>query len=159
LHAPADYAIQNKLTPFVSMQNQHSLIYREEEREMFPTLKMFGVGAIPWSPLGRGILARPLSAQTKRGETDAYAEPYKKWAGTSDIVNRVEEISKKKGASMAQVATAWSLAKDGVTAPIVGTTSLKNLEDIIAAVNVELTADEIKYLEEPYKPLAVHGYM
>jgi len=87
-HAMQNYAIQNKLTPFISMQNHHNLIYREEEREMFPTLKLFGVGAIPWSPLGRGILTRPLSVQTKRGETDAWARPYRQWAGTSDIVNR-----------------------------------------------------------------------
>ncbi|KAH9911942.1 aryl-alcohol dehydrogenase [Fomitopsis serialis] len=159
VHAMQNYAIQNKLTPFVSMQNHHSLVYREEEREMFPTLKMFGVGAIPWSPLGRGILTRPLSAQTKRGETDTFTGAYKTWAGTSDIVTRVEELAGKKGVSMAQVAIAWSLAKDGVTAPIVGTTSLKNLEDIIGAISVELTPDEIKYLEEPYKPLAVYGHV
>ncbi|KAH9916507.1 aryl-alcohol dehydrogenase [Fomitopsis serialis] len=157
-HAMQNYAIQNKLTPFVSMQNHHSLVYREEEREMFPTLKMFDVGAIPWSPLGRGILTRPFSAQTKRGETDTFTGAYKTWAGTSDIVTRVEELAGKKGVSMAQVAIAWSLAKDGVTAPIVGTTSLKNLEDIIGAISVELTPDEIKYLEEPYKPLAVYGH-
>ncbi|KZT67555.1 oxidoreductase [Daedalea quercina L-15889] len=157
-HAMQNYAIQNKLTPFISMQNHHSLIYREEEREMFPTLKMFGVGAIPWSPLGRGNLTRPLSAQTKRGETDAWAQPYKQWAGTADIVNRVEELAKKKGVSMAQIAIAWSLSNDNVTAPIVGTTSLKNLEDSIKAINVELTPEETKYLEEPYKPLEVFGH-
>ncbi|KAH9911939.1 Aldo/keto reductase [Fomitopsis serialis] len=157
-HAMQNYAIQNKLTPFISMQNHHSLIYREEEREMLPTLKLFGVGAIPWSPLGRGVLTRPLSVQTKRGETDGWAGPYKQWAGTSDIVNRVEEISKKKGVSMAQVALAWSMSKDGITAPIVGTTSLKNMEDLIGAVNVELTSEEIKSLEEPYKPLEIFGH-
>ena len=66
----ADYAIANKLTPFISMQNHYSLAYREEEREMFPTLNHFGVGSIPWSPLARGFLTRPLGEQTKRGETD-----------------------------------------------------------------------------------------
>ncbi|KAH9916508.1 Aldo/keto reductase [Fomitopsis serialis] len=157
-HAMQNYAIQNKLTPFVSMQNHHSLVYREEEREMFPTLKMFGVGAIPWSPLGRGVLTRPLSAQTRRGEMDAFTGFQKTWAGTADIVTRVEELAGKKGVSMAQVALAWTLAKDGITAPIVGTTSLKNLEDLIDAINVELTSDEIKYLEEPYKPLEVYGH-
>ena len=65
-----DYAIKNNLTPFISMQNHYSLVYREEEREMFPTLKMFGVGSIPWSPLARGLLTRPLDAQSKRGNTD-----------------------------------------------------------------------------------------
>lgn len=65
-----DYAIMNKLTPFISMQNHYSLLYREEEREMFPTLKMFGVGSIPWSPLARGALTRPLGQQTNRGQAD-----------------------------------------------------------------------------------------
>ncbi|KAH9911937.1 aryl-alcohol dehydrogenase [Fomitopsis serialis] len=157
-HAMQNYAIQNQLTPFISMQNLHSLIYREEEREMFPTLKLFGVGAIPWSPLGRGVLTRPVSAQTNRGETDGWAGAMKNFESTSDVVTRVEEISKKRGVSMAQVALAWSMSKEAVTAPIVGTTSLKNLEDIIGAVNVELTPEEIKSLEEPYKPLEVFGF-
>ena len=65
-----DYAIKNNLTPFISMQNHYSLVYREEEREMFPTLKMFGVGSIPWSPLGRGLLTRPMTAETLRGTSD-----------------------------------------------------------------------------------------
>ncbi|EPS94270.1 hypothetical protein FOMPIDRAFT_1026254 [Fomitopsis schrenkii] len=158
-HAMQTYAIQNRLTPFISMQNHHSLIYREEEREMLPTLKMYGVGAIPWSPLGRGVLARPFAAETKRSATDLWAAPTKQWAGTADIVARVEEIAKKKGVSMAQVAIAWSMAKDGITAPIVGTTSLKNLEDVVGAINVELTEEETKYLEEPYKPLEVFGHV
>ncbi|KAI0933395.1 hypothetical protein AcV5_005549 [Taiwanofungus camphoratus] len=157
-HAMQNYAINNNLTPFVSMQNHHSLVYREEEREMFPTLKMFGVGAIPWSPLARGVLARPLGEQTKRGQTDQFVGHYKDSVGTPEIVKRVEEIAKKKGISMAQVSIAWSLSKEGVTAPIVGTTSLDNLKDIIGAVNVTLTADEIKYLEEPYRPLAIDGH-
>ncbi|KAI0727727.1 Aldo keto reductase [Fomitopsis betulina] len=157
-HAMQTYAIQNKLTPFISMQNHHSLIYREEEREMFPTLKMYGVGAIPWSPLGRGVLTRPLTVQTTRSATDPYSNPYREWAGTPDIVNRVEELAKKKGFTMAQIALAWSISKEFVTAPIVGTTSLKNLEELIDAINVELTPEEVKYLEEAYKPLAVYGH-
>jgi len=157
-HAMQNYAINNKLTPFISMQNHHSLIYREEEREMFPTLKYFGVGAIPWSPLARGFLTRPLKEQTKRGSTDRMISMYGNAAGTEEIINRVEEVAKKKGISMAQVAVAWSLSKEGVTAPIVGTTSLKNLEEIIAAVKIKLTEEEIKYLEEPYKTQAVIGH-
>ncbi|TFY57636.1 hypothetical protein EVJ58_g6905 [Rhodofomes roseus] len=196
-HAMQNYAIQNKLTPFISMQNHHSLIYREEEREMFPTLKVppctFALTKAPhqltdWprtvvrrrrDPLVASWPRQPYSPAVGADETlgdrrvgglqlyhmlatdaarTSWAGPLKQWAGTADIVNRVEEISKKKGVSMAQVAIAWSLSKDGVTAPIVGTTSLKNLEDIIGAVNVELTEDEIKYLEEPYKPLEVFGH-
>jgi len=159
-HAMQNYAIQNRLTPFISMQNHYSLAYREEEREMFPTLKIFGVGSIPWSPLARGFLTRPLSEQTatKRGETDQWYKYYGTTSGGAEIVNRVEEISKKKGISMAQVAIAWMWSKPDVTAPIVGTTSLKNLEDIIASVNVTLTPEEVKYLEEPYKALEVFGH-
>ncbi|CAE6390350.1 unnamed protein product [Rhizoctonia solani] len=70
-HAMQNYAINNNLTPFISMQNQHSLVYREEEREMMPTLKMFGVGMIPWSPLSQGILSRPYEATSHRGETSS----------------------------------------------------------------------------------------
>ncbi|KAH9890432.1 NADP-dependent oxidoreductase domain-containing protein [Cubamyces lactineus] len=160
-HAMQNYAIQHNLTPFISMQNHYSLIYREEEREMFPTLKLFGVGSIPWSPLARGLLARPLGAQkdTKRGSSDMFIGAYnKEGSGTPEILKRVEEFAKKKNVSMAQIAIAWILAKDGVTAPIVGTTSLENLKDIIAGVHVKLTEDELKYLEEPYVPLPINGY-
>ncbi|KAJ8488408.1 hypothetical protein ONZ51_g3574 [Trametes cubensis] len=159
-----NYAIKNNLTPFISMQNHYSLVYREEEREMFPTLKMFGVGSIPWSPLARGLLTRPLDAQSKRGNTDWFIGRYKNDA-TAQIVNRVEEIAKKKNASMAQVALAWIMSKPGVTAPIIGTTSLKNLEDILegiallGALDVKLSEEEIKYLEEPYKPMAITGHV
>ncbi|KAI0736364.1 aryl-alcohol dehydrogenase [Fomitopsis betulina] len=157
-HAMQNYAIQHNLTPFISMQNHHSLVYREEEREMFPTLKMFGVGSIPWSPVARGILTRPLSDQTKRSQVDQFVQSYVDYPGTPEIVKRVEELAKKKGVSMAQMSIAWSLSKDVVSAPIVGTTSLKHLEDMVGAVNVKLTPEEIKYLEEPYVPVAISGH-
>ncbi|KAJ7744204.1 NADP-dependent oxidoreductase domain-containing protein [Mycena metata] len=157
--AMQNYAITNNLTPFISMQNQYSLLYREEEREMFPTLKHLGVGAIPWSPLSRGALSRPLAQQTKRGETDLLPSNfYLKSDASKTIVSRVEEIAKKHGISMAQTAVAWILSKEGVSAPIVGTTSLANLADIIGAIEVKLTEEEIKYLEEPYQPLAIFGH-
>ncbi|KAH9899234.1 Aldo/keto reductase [Cubamyces lactineus] len=156
-HQMQNYAITHNLTPFVSMQNHYSLIYREEEREMFPTLKLFGVGSIPWSPLGRGLLTRPLGEETVRLKTDAFLMAFN-MPSLSAIVGRVEELAKKKGVSMAQISTAWVLSKPGVTAPIIGTTSLKNLEDILGALNVKLTAEEIKYLEEPYKPTNILGH-
>ncbi|KAK7033288.1 Aldo-ket-red domain-containing protein [Favolaschia claudopus] len=162
-HAMQNYAITHNLTPFISMQNHHSLLYREEEREMFPTLKHFKVGAIPWSPLARGALTRPLAAQgqSKRSESEVLlsANVYIKSSANQTIVNRVEEIAKKYDISMAQVAVAWSLHKEGVSAPIVGTTSLANLQDAIAATHVKLTEDEIKYLEEPYQPMAIIGHI
>ncbi|KAI0028106.1 Aldo/keto reductase [Vararia minispora EC-137] len=131
------YAISHNITPFISMQNAYNLLYREEEREMMPTLKHLGVGCIPWSPLCGGFLARPLNKRTVRGR---------------DIVNRVEELAEKKGVSMAQVALAWSWYKEPVSAPIIGSTSLDKLHDCIAALNVQLSEEDIKFLEEPYKP-------
>ncbi|KAJ7476087.1 aryl-alcohol dehydrogenase [Mycena latifolia] len=159
--AMQNYAIANNLTPFISMQNHYNMLYREEEREMMPTLKHFGVGAIPWSPLARGALTRPLVKQqtTKRETSDAM--PPSLYTGSDanqTIVNRVEEVAKKRGISMAQVSVAWALSKEVVSAPIVGTTSLANLADAIAAVHVKLTEEEIKYLEEPYQPMAILGH-
>ncbi|KAF4603131.1 hypothetical protein EYR38_003536 [Pleurotus pulmonarius] len=159
-HAMQNYAITNNLTPFISMQNHYSLLYREEEREMFPTLKYFNVGSIPWSPLAGGRLARPVTIQneTKRQQTDPYNGIYALGAEWSDIVGRVEKLAKKKGVSMAQISIAWALSKEGVNAPIVGTTSLKNLEDIIGGINVKLTEEEIKFVEEPYKAQPIIGH-
>ncbi|KAJ7650041.1 Aldo/keto reductase [Roridomyces roridus] len=162
-HAMQNYAIANNLTPFISMQNHYNLLYREEEREMFPTLKYLGVGAIPWSPLARGALTRPLARQNLK-ETNREASDfmlpsvYLQSAANQAIVNRVEETAKKHGVSMAQVSVAWMLSKEGVSAPVVGTTSLANLADTIAGVHLKLTEEEIKYLEEPYQPLAVLGH-
>ncbi|KAH9934547.1 Aldo/keto reductase [Epithele typhae] len=156
-HQMQNYAITHNLTPFISMQNHYSLLYREEEREMFPTLKMFGVGSIPWSPLGRGVLTHPIDVKTTRSGTDKFLGMYNA-AWLPDLVGRVEEIAKKKSASMAQIALAWTFAKPGVTAPIIGTTSLANLEDILGSLEVNLTEEEVKYLEEPYKPIATTGH-
>ncbi|KAJ7656312.1 Aldo keto reductase [Mycena polygramma] len=164
----ADYAINNKLTPFISMQNYYNLLYREEEREMFSTLKHFGVGSIPWSPLARGALTRPLENQnTKPGESDAARRrqegriPSILTRPPCQLIclpDRVEEIAKKRGISMAQVSVAWALNKEGVSAPIVGTTSLANLADAIAGARIKLTEEEIDFLEEPYQPRAILGH-
>ncbi|KAJ6601084.1 aryl-alcohol dehydrogenase [Mycena vulgaris] len=154
-----NYAITHELTPFISMQNHHSLLYREEEREMFPSVKHFGVGVIPWSPLARGMLTRPMAEQkeTARGTDDPFIGGYNKGA-SADIVGRVEELAKKRGVSMAQIALAWSIGSDGVTAPIIGTTSLEKITDSIAAIHLKLTPEEMRFLEEPYRPLPVYGH-
>jgi len=157
-HAMQSYAIQYNLTPFISMQNHHNLVYREEEREMIPMLKHLGVGCIPWSPLARGYVTRPLSEQTRRGEVDDVIPIYAKSESNKEIVNRVENIAKYKGVTMAQVALAWSLSKEGISAAVVGTTSIKHLKDLIGGVRVKLTADEIRQLEEPYKAQDVIGH-
>ncbi|KAI0365125.1 oxidoreductase [Pilatotrama ljubarskyi] len=142
-HQMQNYAITHNLTPFISMQNHYSLLYREEEREMFPTLKLFGVGSIPWSPLARGKLTRPLDAESKRGKTDRFQGFYNS-EPSKEIINRVEELAKKKGVSMAQLSLAWIMSKPGVTAPIIGTTSLSNLEDILGSLDVKLDEEEIR---------------
>ncbi|KAF8328982.1 NADP-dependent oxidoreductase domain-containing protein [Amanita rubescens] len=157
-HAMQNYAITNKLTPFISMQNHYSLVYREEEREMMPTLKHFGVGSIPWSPLAGGILSHPIGTKTRRSETDRFISRYKADHLITKIVERVEEIAKKKDISMAQVALAWVLSKDVVAAPIVGTSSVEKLNDTIKSVQVKLTDEEIQYLEESYSPRAIIGH-
>ncbi|KAH9915536.1 NADP-dependent oxidoreductase domain-containing protein [Fomitopsis serialis] len=163
--AMQNYALSRGLTPFISMQDHHSLIYREEEREMFPALKLLGVSAIPWSPLARGLLCKPfkesLAKSTKRGEGDWFLANYTKepGSGLEEIINRVEEVAKKRGVSMAQVAVAWSLSKDVIAAAVVGTTSLANLKDILEGVHLQLTEEEIKYLEEPYRPMNIIGHV
>ncbi|KAJ3546876.1 hypothetical protein NMY22_g1866 [Coprinellus aureogranulatus] len=159
-HAMQNYAINNKLTPFISMQNHYNLVYREEEREMFPTLELFGVGSIPWSPLARGLLCRPIDklGETKRGSTDRVIKGYSFGEPTEKIISKVEEIAKRHGVSMAQIALAWTLARPGVTAPIVGTTSLDNLADLIGALDVKLTVEELKELEEPYQAQKIYGH-
>ncbi|KAG7447787.1 Aldo/keto reductase [Guyanagaster necrorhizus] len=163
-HAMQNYAIHQNLTPFISMQNHYNLLYREEEREMFPTLKMFGVGSMPWSPLARGKLTRPMSEQkaTRRGEVDKVLSRYAGSESMDAIVARVEALAKKKNITMAQLSIAWLLSKEGyregVTAPVVGTTSVENLTQLIAAVHIILTEEEKKFLEEPYRPLPVVGH-
>ncbi|KAI0047529.1 Aldo/keto reductase [Auriscalpium vulgare] len=154
------YAITHNLTPFISMQNHYNLIYREEEREMMPTLKHFGVGALSWSPLARGALTRPLGggSDSVRAGNDIWVNEYTKESGNQVVVQRVAELAKKHNKSMAQIALAWTLAKDVVSAPIVGTTSLEKLADLIGAVDIELSNDEVKYLEEPYKPMPIIGH-
>ncbi|VDC05740.1 unnamed protein product [Peniophora sp. CBMAI 1063] len=153
-HVMQNYAIANKLTPFISMQNHYNLVYREEEREMIPTLDHFGVACIPWSPLARGVVTHPLSHTTTRTSTDAGQKTYEGGA-TNAIVTRVEEVAKKLDLSMAQVGLGWIMAKS--TAPIVGSTSLKNLEELIHSVNVKLSDEDINYLEEPYVPRGGFG--
>ncbi|KAJ6471809.1 Aldo/keto reductase [Mycena vitilis] len=165
-HVMQNYAITHNLTPFISMQNHYNLLCREEEREMMPSLKHFGVGSIPWSPLGRGALTRPVAMAApsaektiRQGSDEVPADAYfLVGPGSKDIVNRVEEVAKKHGATMAQVSLAWLMAKDGVTAPIVGTTSIEKLEDLIGALDVKLTSEDMAYLEAPYKPMEIFMY-
>lgn len=150
----------NGWTRFVSMQNHLNLLYREEEREMLPLCIDQGIGVIPWSPMARGRLARPWGEMTARAETDGYG---KTLYGETEAANRqineaVAAIAQARGVKMAQVALAWVLHKQPVTAPIVGATRLEHIEDALGAVEVELGADEIGRLEAAYRPTAIAGF-
>lgn len=146
-------------TRFISMQNHYNLIYREDERELIPLCKEEGIGLTPYSPLAAGRLARAWEGDTIRYETDEIAKG--KYDSMKDvdkaIIDRVGEIAKNRGISRAQVALAWLLHKEPVVAPIVGVTKLEQLEDAVKAVDIELTEEEIKYLEEPYIPHPIVG--
>ncbi|WP_127506479.1 aldo/keto reductase [Actinoplanes solisilvae] len=145
-------------TRFVSMQNQYSLLQREEEREMFGLLADQGVGSIPWSPLAKGRLARPWEdMSTHRAETDALHARYAVDENRA-IVDAVKRVADARGVPMAQVALAWVLHNPVVDAPIVGPTKPHHLSDAAAALEIELTADEIAALEEHYTPRAPSGY-
>jgi aryl-alcohol dehydrogenase-like predicted oxidoreductase len=191
------YAVQNNLTPFISMQNHYNLLYREEEREMMPTLKVwhctiavecqdvltswqhFGVGSIPWSPLARGRVCRPFAVTQDQGsnrqKSDWFAGLLYRPEEYKPIVDAIEAVAKARGITMAQVALAWMLSKEQVSAPIVGTTSLENLHELVStspsyppievvlkstteAVHITLTEEEIRSLEEGYKPREVAGH-
>lgn len=144
---------------FISMQNLYNLLYREEEREMIPYCHDTGVGLVPWYPLASGLLTRPLGEMnTERAQTDRFRAAFQ-GASEADktIINRLEEVAKNKGVSMAQVALAWLLSKKDVS-PIVGLSKKHRIDEAVAAVKIQLTGDEIKYLEEPYVPRPVRGY-
>jgi aryl-alcohol dehydrogenase-like predicted oxidoreductase len=145
-------------TRFVCMQDHYNLLNREEEREMLPLCADYGIGVIPWSPLARGRLARPWDEVTRRSESDAFGSTLYSEASDRQIVERVADVARERGVSMAQVATAWMLSKPVVTAPIIGATKPHHLDDAIAAVDLVLTEEEIARLEEPYQPHAVAGF-
>ncbi|MGH9045863.1 MAG: aldo/keto reductase [Acidimicrobiales bacterium] len=148
----------NSWTQFVSMQNHYNLLNREEEREMLPLCVDQGVGVIPWSPLARGRLTREWGEATNRSENDAFGSTLYNESTDRRIVERVAEIADERDVSRAQVALAWLLSKRGVTSPIIGATKPEHLEDAISAVELELSDEETKRLEEPYQPHSVAGF-
>lgn len=145
---------------FISMQNYLNLLYREEEREMLPYCAAAGIGMIPWSPIARGVLARPWgSRNTKREETDQFLGALIRSRENEidqAIVGRVEEIAKRKSVPMAAVATAWVLSKGAN--PIVGLSSKERIDSAVAAISMELSEEEVQFLEEPYLPKIISGY-
>jgi len=152
----------NGWTRFATMQNHYNLLYREEEREMIPLCLDEGIGVLPWSPLARGLLAGRGKEETVRAKTDTYGHRlYGERASEQDarIIARVAEVAAQRGLTSAQVALAWLLQKPGVIAPIVGASKSRHLADAFAALEIELRAEEIARLEEPYLPRAVAGIL
>jgi len=144
--------------PFVTMQDHYNLINREEEREMYPLCVDQGVGVIPWSPLARGVLTRPWGETTGRSETDQFGKTLYDESTDRAIVERVAEIAADRNVSRAQVALAWVMSNPVVTAPIVGLGKPAHLADALAALELELTADERERLEQPYVPHPIIGF-
>lgn len=152
-------ARDNGFTPFVSMQNHYNPLYREDERELIPVCKQMNVALTPYSPLAAGRAARPnWEADTLRSKTDKVA--HGKYDSTEEqdkkIAARIRETAEKYGVSMTAVTFAWHFAK-GVASPIVGATKEKYLDDAVSAFDVNLTEEDIAYIDEPYVPHKIVG--
>ncbi len=152
-------AEKNGWTKFVSMQNHYNMIYREDEREMIPYCIDSGVALTPYSPLAAGRLTRDWDGETERFKTDVIARS--KYDSTEnqdrEIVNRIAEMAIKKGVDRVHIALAWLLSKDNLTAPIIGATKINHLDNAVKVLEVQLTKEEIEYLEEPYVPHDIVG--
>lgn len=146
-------------TRFATMQNHYNLLYREEEREMMPLCRDQGIGVIPWSPLARGRLTRDWDDTTERMQTDEFGKTlYRDPDADRRIVEAVAAVAKARGVPKAQVALAWVAQQPGVTAPIVGASKAQHLDDAVAALSLQLDADELAALEKHYVPQAVAGH-
>ena len=152
-------ARQNNWKEFISIQNHYNIIYREDERELAQLVEEEGMSMTPYSPLAAGRVCRMWNDDTLRSKTDKTA--VKKYDDAKDIdlpiVKRIKEIADKKNISMAQVSLAWLLSKKLVASPIIGCTKINQLEDLVKAIKVKLSEEDIKYLEELYKPHNVVG--
>jgi aryl-alcohol dehydrogenase (NADP+) len=147
---------------FVSMQDHYNLVYREEEREMLPLCRDQGIGVIPWSPMARGFLAgnrqRSEDGQTVRAKTDDFAHSMYYQETDFTIAERVASLAKARGVSPSQIALAWLLHQPGITAPIIGASKMFQLEEAVAALEIHLSEEETRSLEEPYQPHPVLGH-
>jgi aryl-alcohol dehydrogenase (NADP+) len=144
------------------MQDHYNLVYREEEREMIPLCLDQGVGLIPWSPMARGFFAgdrkRGGGGETTRAKNDPFADQLYFRDDDFTVADRAQEIAKERGVTGSQVALAWLLNKPHITSPIIGATKMDHLEQAIAALDLRLLEDEVRRLEEPYKPHPILGH-
>ncbi|MDJ1652268.1 aldo/keto reductase [Raoultella sp. Ech2A] len=145
---------------FVTMQDHYNLIYREEENEMLPLCNRAGVSVIPWSPLARGRLTRPWGETTARLVSDEFGQSLYSASDSNDelIAANLAEVAEELGVGRAQVALAWLLSKPGVAAPIIGASRQDQLDELLNAVDLTLTPEQIEKLEAPYRPHPVVGF-
>ncbi len=147
---------------FISMQNHYNLVYREEEREMIPLCLDQGVGLIPWSPLARGFFAknrnRDGSGDTARAKSDPFAKQLYFREEDFAVADRTNEIAETRGVTGSQIALAWILNKPHIASPIIGATKMDHLEQALAALEIKLSEEEVKSLEELYRPHPVLGH-
>jgi aryl-alcohol dehydrogenase-like predicted oxidoreductase len=156
-----DIAGQHGWTRFVSMQNHYNLIYREEEREMLPLCRFHGIAVLPWSPLARGLLTRNPDrsrAATIRDRTDEYSRRLYSEEHDFRLAERVVEVAQRRGVPPAQIALAWLLSRPGITAPVIGATRAGHVDDAVASLKITLDDEEVRQLEEYYKPHPVLGH-
>lgn len=150
------------LEGFKTMQNHYNLVYREEEREMFPLCQDLGVATIPWSPLARGFLSgkykRNVDPTGARVESDKLVKNRFFKPEDFDVVERTVEVAKEKGVQPTQIALAWLFTKDYVTSPIIGATKMDHLEQAVESLEIKLTDDDVKRLEEVYTPHPIIGH-
>jgi aryl-alcohol dehydrogenase (NADP+) len=156
-------AISDRLgfSRFVTMQNHYNLLYREEEREMIPLCRKEGIGLIPWSPLGRGLLARTNADMdaTLRSRTDSFGkELYDRGEADRAIIDAVSGVARKREVPNARIALAWMLARPGVIAPIIGASKMSHLDDAVKALDIRLDESELAALEAPYRPQTIRGH-
>lgn len=149
-------------TRFISMQNHYNLVYREEEREMLPLCRAEGIGLLPWSPLARGFLAgnrkRLQEGETERARSDTFALEYYSRENDYAVLARLEELSSRLGYSNAQLALAWILHQPGVTSPIIGATKMYQFDESLRTLEIHLSPDDLKFLEDIYTPHPVLGH-
>ncbi|MCI0551169.1 MAG: aldo/keto reductase [Anaerolineae bacterium] len=149
-------------TKFISMQNHYNLVYREEEREMIPLCQDQGIGLLPWSPMARGFFAgdrkRDGGGETSRANSDPFAKGLYFRDEDFTVADCAAEVAKERGVTASQIALAWVLNKPYVHSPIIGATKMDHLDQAIAALEIKLSDDEVKKLEEPYKPHPVLGH-
>ncbi|KAK0450300.1 aryl-alcohol dehydrogenase [Desarmillaria tabescens] len=168
--AMQNYAVDNHLTPFIAVENDYNLLYREDENELFHAMKYYGVSSLPWSTLARGAVTLPLHQQptppangrTRWNDTVILRRVvmllsrYQIHPPDPSFPIRVEEIANQRNITMTQVAVAWSISREGVCALVINASSTDKLLDAVGGLDVVLTPNEIRYLEEPYSPQKVH---